>query len=194
MALSDDGKSGRKTVVSADAVTGLLLQDPESMVQSPGGLDDVSLPAESIGEIESTQFGVPFIMAFTVLAHADSSGETITIDVLDPAGTAGTPNGPAPFKFRVLRWWVRAGDVASAPEGVMTVNHLSSASSANAMTEGLDIDLDPDDIGFGASGAAQLIDPYDIVDAGEGIQLSIVLGINEEADLTVFFECMRVVA
>jgi hypothetical protein len=180
--------------MSCDDVTGLYLQNPESMTQSPGGLDDTDLPAESAGEIEATQYGTPFIAAYTILAHADAGGDTITVNVMDPAGTTGTPNGPSPFLFRVLRWWVRAGDIAAAPEGVMTINHLSSASAANAMTEAFDLNLDADNIGYSASGTGQLIDPYDVVDENEGIQLSIVLGANEEADFTIFFELMRVVA
>jgi hypothetical protein len=194
MGLKESGWTGRDVTESVDGVTGLLLQNPESIVQSAAGLDDTSLPAEQGIEIEQTQYGQPFVMAFTVLAHADAGGDTLTIALLDPAGTASTPNGPAPFKFRVLRWWVRAGDVAAAPEGVMTINHLDSSSSANAMSEGFDLNLDADNIGYSASGTGQLIDPYDVVDAAEGIQLSIVLGGDEEADFTIFFECMRVVA
>jgi hypothetical protein len=194
MGLKESGWTGRNVTESIDGVTGLLLQNPESIVQSPAGLDDTDLPSEQEIEIEQTQYGQPFVMAYTVLAHADAGGDTLTVALMDPAGTADTPNGPAPFMFRVLRWWTRTGDVAGTPEGVMTINHLSSASAANAMTNSFDIALNADDIGFDASGTGQLIDPYDVVDAGEGIQLSIVLGANEEADFTIFFECMRVVA
>ena len=196
MGLKETGWSGRNVTESVDGVTGLLLQNPESMIQSPAGLDDTDLPAEGVGEIERTQYGQPFMAAYTCLAHAEAGGNTITIDVMDPTGTANTENGPAPFKFRVLRWWVRAGDVATAPEGTLTIQHLSSAATpvASAMSEAFDLNLDQDDLGYSASGTGQLIDPYDVVDADEGIRLSILLGANEEANFTIFFECMRVVA
>ncbi len=194
MSLSETGFTGRNTTQSTDAMTGLLLQDPESMYQSATGLNSASLPSEQTLEIEQTQFGVPFLMAFTVIGHADSGGDTLTAAVLDPAGTAGAANGPAPWRFRVLRRWVRAGGVASTPEGALTINHLSTASAANAMSESFDLNLDNDDIGYSASGAGQLIDPYDVVATGEGLQLSVVLGANEECDFVIFFECMRVIA
>lgn len=195
MGLKESGSTGRNTTESCDPQTGLLLQDPESMTQSPTRLNSVSVPsAESVLEIEQTSYGSTFMAVYTVMGHADSGGDTLTVDAMDPTASEGSPNGPAPFKFRVLRWWTLTGDVAGTPEGVLTIQHLSSADSpaANAMTEGFDLALHADDVGYSASGTGKLIDPYMVVDEGEGIRLSVVLGSNEEADFILFLECMRV--
>jgi len=192
MSLDEVGYTGRDTTESCDDMTGLMLQNPQSMTQAAAGLDSASLPSESAIEIEQTTYGQPFIAAYTVMAHADAGGDTLTIALMDPAGTAGTPNGPAPFKFQVLRWWVKAGDVAATPEGLMTIQHLSSASAASSMSAQYDLNLDADDVGYTADGAIELVDPYHIIDTGEGIQLSVVLGANEEADFEIYFLCMRV--
>lgn len=193
MGLSESGFTGRNTTESVDGVTGLLLQNPESMTQSGLTLQSTAIADDDSEAIVSTQFGQPFIMGFTVVHDDLTGGRTSTLDVLDPAGTADTPNGPSPFLFRVLKWWVTAGASATAPEGTLTINHLSSASAANAMSEAFDLNLDQSDVGFSASGTGQLIAPYDLVDAGEGIQLSVLLGSTEQADYTIYFECMRVV-
>jgi hypothetical protein len=163
------------------------------MVQSGVTLQSTAIAADDAESIVSTQYGQPFIMAFTVVMDDLSGGRTSTLDVMDPTGTAGTPNGPSPFLFRVIKWWVVAGASATAPEGTLTVQHLNSSASANAMSEAFDLNLDQDDIGFSASGAGQLISPYALVDAGEGIRLSVLLGSTEQADFTIFFMCMRVV-
>lgn len=193
MGLKESGFTGRDVTESTDGVMGLLLQNAESMTQSNLTLQSTAIASDDAEAIVSTQFGQPFIMGFTVVMDDLTGGRTSTLDVLDPTGTANTPNGPSPFLFRVIKWWVTAGASASAPEGVLTVNHLSSAGSANAMSEAFDLDLDQNDVGFSASGAGKLIAPYDLIDAGEGLQLSVVLGSTEQADFTIYFMCMKVV-
>jgi hypothetical protein len=190
MGLKETGRTGRNVNQSVDAVMGLLLQEPEGMVQSGVTLQSTAIAAESI---VSTQYGQPFIMAYTCIFDDLTGGRTGTLDVLDPAGTAGAPNGPSPFLFRIIRWWVTAGASATAPEGTLTINHLDSSSSANAMSEAYDLNLDQNDVGFSADGAGKLIAPYDLIDAGEGLQLSVLLGSTEQADFTIYFMCMRVV-
>ncbi|KKN80417.1 hypothetical protein LCGC14_0330100 [marine sediment metagenome] len=193
MGLQESGATGRNVTESIDAVTGLLLQNPEGMVQSGVTLQSTAIAADDAESIVSTQYGQPFIMAFTVVMDDLTGGRTSTLDVLDPAGTAGTPNGPSPFLFRVIKWWVTAGASATAPEGTLTINHLDSASAANAMSEAYDLNLDQNDVGFSADGAGKLIAPYDLVDEDEGLQLSVLLGSTEQADFTIYFMCMRVV-
>lgn len=192
MALSESWLSGRKTAESVDGVTGLRLQEPEGITQSGVTLQSTAIAEDDSEAIVSTQYGQPFIAAYTCVLDDLTGGRTATLDLMDPAGAANTPNGPAPFKFRVIRWWVKAGASATAPEGTLTINHLSSASAANAMCVAFDINLDQNDIGYDASGTGTLIAPYDVVDAGEGIQVSVLLGSTEQADFTIFFECMRV--
>ncbi len=193
MGLRESGHTGRDVTESVDGVTGLLMQNPEGMVQSGVTLQSTAIAADDAETIVSTQYGQPFIMGFTCVLDDLTGGRTATLNVLDPAGTANTPNGPSPFLFRVLKWWVTAGASATAPEGTLTINHLSSASAANAMSEAFDLNLDQNDVGFSASGAGQLIAPYDLIDAGEGLQLSVLLGSTEQADFTIYFMCMRVV-
>lgn len=193
MTLEESGFTGRSVTESVDGVTGLLLQNPEGMVQSGVTLQSTAIADDDSESIVSTQYGQPFIMGFTVVLDDLTGGRTATLDILDPAGTANSPNGPSPFLFRVLKWWVTAGASATAPEGTLTINHLNSSSSANAMSEAFDLNLDQNDVGFSASGAGKLIAPYDLVDAAEGIQLSVLLGSTEQADFTIYFMCMRVV-
>lgn len=192
MGLKESGMTGRNTTESVDGVMGLLLQNPESMTQSGVTLQSTAIAADDAESIVSTQYGQPFMMAFTVVMDDLTGGRTSTLDVLDPAGTANTPNGPSPFLFRIIKWWVTAGAQASAPEGTLTINHLSSAGSANAMSEAYDLNLDQNDVGFSADGAGKLIAPYDLIDADEGLQLSVLLGSTEQADFTIYFMCMRV--
>lgn len=191
--LEESGKTGRRVTESIDNVTGLLLQNPEGQVQSGVTLQSTAIAADDTESIVSTQYGLPFIMGYTVIFDDLTGGRTGTLDVMDPAGTAGAPNGPSPFLFRIIKWWVTAGASATAPEGTLTINHLSTASAANAMSEAFDLNLDQNDVGFSASGAGKLIAPYDLVDVGEGLQLSVLLGSTEQADFTIYFECMRVV-
>lgn len=193
MTLEESGQTGRSVTESVDGVMGLLLQNPEGMVQSGVTLQSTAIAANDAESIVSTQYGQPFIMGFTVVLDDLTGGRTATLNVLDPAGTANTPNGPSPFLFRVLKWWVTAGASATAPEGTLTINHLSTASAANAMSEAFDLDLDQNDVGFSASGTGKLIAPYDLVAVGEGLQLSVLLGSTEQADFTIYFMCMRVV-
>jgi hypothetical protein len=193
MGLTESGWTGRNVTESPDGVTGLLLQNPEGIVQKHLTLQSTAIAADDTESIVSTQYGQPFIMGYTVIADDLAGSRTATIDVLDPAGTADTPNGPSPFLFRVIKWWITAGASATTPEGVLTINHLSTASAANAMSEAFDLAVNQNDVGFSASGAGKLIAPYDLVAAGEGLQLSIALGSTEQADFTIYFMCMRVV-
>jgi hypothetical protein len=193
MALTESGWTGRNVTESVDGVMGLLLQNPEGMVQSGVTLQSTAIAADDAESIVSTQYGQPFIMAYTCVMDDLTGGRTSTLDVMDPAGTASTPNGPSPFLFRVIKWWVTAGASATAPEGTLTINHLSTASAANAMSEAYDLNLAQNSVGFSANDAGKLIAPYDLVDTGEGIQLSVLLGSTEQADFTIYFMCMRVV-
>ncbi len=188
----ETGKGGRASAEAVDDVTGLRLQDPDGITQSQLTLQSTAIAADDSESIVSTQYGQPFIAAYTVVLDDLTGGRTATLDLMDPAGTAGHPNGPSPFLFRIIRWWVTAGASATAPEGTLTINHLSTASAANAMSEAFDLNLDQNDVGFSASGAGKLIAPYDLIAAGEGIQLSVLLGSTEQADFTIYFECMRV--
>ncbi len=193
MGLKESGHTGRDVQESVDSVTGLVLQPPEGTTQSHVTLQSTVIAADDAETIVSTQYGQPFIMGYTVVLDDLTGGRTATLNVMDPAGTSGTPNGPSPFLFRVLKWWVTAGASATAPEGTLTINHLSTASAANAMSEAFDLDLDQNDVGYSASGAGKLVAPYDLIDTGEGIQLSVLLGSAEQSDFTIYFMCMRVV-
>jgi len=193
MPLQEGTFAGRTSGETVDKVTGLRLQDPAGINQTQLTLRALAVAEDDAEAIVSTQYGQPFIAAYCVVLDDLTGGRTATLNLMDPAEDEG-PNGPAPFKFRILRWWVKAGDIATAPEGTLTINHLSTASAANAMCVAFDLDLDQNDLGYDASGTGTLIAPYDVVAAGEGIQISVLLGSTEQADFTIFFECMRVVA
>lgn len=104
--LNEAGRSGVQVNLTADGVLGVVTQDPESMLHSPGGLEDADT---------NTAFG----QTFTVGAHftATSTGSS----------TASVFSSDAPFKFRVLECKVTMLDEANGALREGGSNHLTIA-------------------------------------------------------------------
>ena len=81
MSLNEQGRTGVKVNLTADGVFGIVTQDAESMLSSPGGLDNAD---------GNSGFGHKFTLSSYLTKTA--------------SGTASTTlcSSDAPFKFRVL--------------------------------------------------------------------------------------------
>lgn len=81
MSLNEEGRTGVKVNLTADGVFGVVTQDPESMLSSPGGLTNAD---------GNTGYGVPFQLS------ARCSHTTSTTTIVNLASS------DLPFKMRVL--------------------------------------------------------------------------------------------
>lgn len=81
MALVERGRTGVTTTLAADGVTGVVTQDPESMLHSGDGLDNAD---------GNSGYGLKFTLS-SYLTKAATGTATTTLCTSD-----------APFKFRVL--------------------------------------------------------------------------------------------
>ncbi len=116
MSLNETGRTGVKVNLTADGVFGVVTQDPESMLNSPGGLTNAD---------GNTAFGQAFTLAAYFTATADDS-QTVSFCSSD-----------APFKFRVLKCEATlfddANGVVRSANGRMSVSVLAgSAAVASA--------------------------------------------------------------
>lgn len=104
MSLHEAGRTGVKVNLTADGVLGIVTQDPESMLHSPGGL-------------ESADGNTAFGQTFTVDVHFTATGTGVT--------TASVFDSDAPFKLRVLKCKVTMLDEANGRLRDGGVNHLT---------------------------------------------------------------------
>lgn len=95
MGLKEVGRTGVQVNLLADGVTGVVTQDPESMLHSLGGLTNAD---------GNVAFGIPF----KVLAYF-----THTTTAASQTTTATPIDGDAPFKFRVVG--ARVKSVSNSP-------------------------------------------------------------------------------
>lgn len=91
MALTEEGRTGVRVNLTADGVLGIVTQDPESMLHSPG--PDALTLADG-----NTAFGVPFNVLF-YFKHSTTPAIQTT--------TSAPISADSPFKFRVLSVKVR---------------------------------------------------------------------------------------
>lgn len=96
MGLKEVGRTGVQVNLTADGVTGVVTQDPESMLHSLGGLTNAD---------GNVAFGVP-LKVLAYFTHTTTAASQTT--------TATPVDGDAPFKFRVVGVKVRSA--ANVPE------------------------------------------------------------------------------
>jgi hypothetical protein len=111
MSLNEVGRTGVKVNLTADGVLGVVTQDPESMLHSPGGLTNAD---------GNTAFGQSVKMVAYFTATADDS-QTVSLFSSD-----------APWKFRVLKCEATlmddANGVVRSPNGRLSLSVLSGSS------------------------------------------------------------------
>lgn len=105
MSLNETGRTGVKVNLTADGVFGIVTQDPESMLNSPGGLTNAD---------GNTAFG----QTFKLVAYLSRTATGTT--------SVNLCSSDAPFKFRVLKTTVRVLDdaknrVQKTPHGSASV-------------------------------------------------------------------------
>lgn len=104
MALTEEGRTGVRVTLTADGVMGVVTQDPESMLHSPGGLENAN---------GNTAFG----QEFTVSAYFTATATGTT--------TASIFSADAPFKLRVIKCAVTMLDEANGRLRDGGINHLT---------------------------------------------------------------------
>jgi hypothetical protein len=110
MGLKEVGRTGVQVNLGADGVTGIVTQDPESMLHSIGGLTNAD---------GNTAWGLAFTIVGYFTATTDDS-QTITVFDSD-----------APFKFRVLKCGCTlvddANGVIRGPNGQLSLSVLAGS-------------------------------------------------------------------
>lgn len=171
MSLNEQGRTGVKVNLTADGVMGIVSQDPESMLHSPGGLEDAN---------GNTAFG----QKFTVQAHftATTTGTT----------TANIFSSDAPFKFRVAKCMVTMLDEAN---GRLRDGGASSLAISLPGIVGEDVSdmrqLESRELALSRSGS-------EVVSADGSLSVVAKLrmpntGVTDTLKVLVTLDCMRVV-
>lgn len=202
MGLLESGKTGRNTQQTVDALTGLLLQNPESMTQlhSRAGVD----PAAGA---DALTMGVSFLQPFMieVLVNAEETGGAATgvltalsaggsdvFPVYDSDATARTTG--APFKFQVLDVFASALDENT--KGTDTVQLMKvddDGSTETAITDAMSMNVDDDTLVRMATCDQDAC----VIDVTENLRLDVIVDNSTSTDhraWKVFIWCSRCIA
>lgn len=183
MSLNEAGRTGVKVNLTADGVFGVVTQDPESMLNSPGGLTDAN---------GNMAFGVPVHL----LAYATHSTTAAT-----QATTVTFASDDMPFKLQVLSVKVRC--LANRTEdfrdgyGYVAVV-VEDSDGASTWTQILTVeqvgDMEPGDVR-----EISVVDHTNaVVDVNEGLRVRVLseadsFGTNPTATFIVELQCLRVI-
>lgn len=183
MGLNEAGRTGVSVNLVADGVTGVVTQDPESMLHSLGGLTNAD---------GNSAFGIPFsLMAYAT--HTTTYATQITTT------TFATAN--MPFKIRVLG--MRVHCVANRTEdfrdgygwiGVRLQDGDGSGNWTDIKTIEQIGDMEPGDVRD-----TPILDASNVViSANEGLRVSVLsaadsFGTNPTVTFIVELRCLRVI-
>lgn len=183
MALRERGRTGIQTDLTADEITGLVLQDEFSPQSSRGGLT---------GADGNITWGVPFMVVF-YFKHTTTAAEQVTNSA--PMGT------DSPFKFRVLGVKVRC-ITSQSKEFTPEYGHLKIALQDNDGSGNFTAILPHTDIGDMESGDVR---EFEVVHQGtstiskdQGFRCRFLskadsAGVNPTVEFIVEVQCLRVI-
>ncbi len=182
MSLNEAGRTGVQVNLTADGVFGVVTQDPESMLSSPGGLTGVN---------GGSAFGMPILLLAYASHSTTYAAQTTTVTF--------TSDG-MPYKLRVLGVKVRC--LANSPKDFKDGYGYVRASVEDGDGSGVWTSiLEVESMGDMETGDVREIAVIEnsnaVVDTNEGLRVKVTsqadsFGINPTASFVVELQCLRV--